>query len=99
LTVAFPVPNAFAVIVIQPALLVAFHVQFELAVTATLPLVAAEVGKVADNGEMVGVHWALKAKVADRTLGRISRGPTTLTTASYTTPTESGVVSSATKST
>jgi hypothetical protein len=80
--VALPVPYAFAVIVIQVALLVAVHAQAVAAVTATLPFVATEVDRVDDVGAMAAVQPVLNANVSDRALGRISIGPTAFTTAS-----------------
>ena len=67
---------------IQLALLVALHAQLVAAVTATLPFAATEVVRFDDVGEMPGVQGALNAKVADRSLERISTGLMTLTTAS-----------------
>lgn len=79
---ALPVPIAFAVIVIQLALLVAVHEQVEAAVTATVPVAAAEEDKFDDVGEMPGVHPALNMNVSDRTLETVCTEPTPLTTAS-----------------
>jgi hypothetical protein len=98
-TTALPLPYAFDVIVIQPALLVAVHAQVEFAVTAMLPLAAAGEDSVDEEGEIAGVHAELNANVSDRALEATSSGPTAFTTASYTTPRESGIVSKASRST
>lgn len=50
-----PVPFAPAVIVIQPALLVAVQLHPALAVTATVPVPVVEAA-LAEAGEIVGVH-------------------------------------------
>ena len=50
-----PVPVAPAVMVTQPALLVAVHAHPVDAVTVTVPVPAAAVG-LADAGEIAGVH-------------------------------------------
>ena len=51
-------PLAPALIVIQPALLAAVHVHPVPAVTATLPVAAADVVRFEDVGEIVNVHGA-----------------------------------------
>jgi hypothetical protein len=95
--VALPVPYAFAVIVIQEALLVAVHAQLASAVTTMLPFAATEVERVDDVGEIAGVQAELNAKVLDRALETVATEPTAFTTASYTTPAGSGVVNIAAK--
>jgi hypothetical protein len=57
-TVPFPFPLAPPVRVIQAALLVAVHVQPAPAVTVTVPLVATEVLRFADEGRMVNEQGA-----------------------------------------
>jgi hypothetical protein len=74
-----PVPVAPALMVIQPALLVAL--QPHAAVTATVPLPAVDV-MFADAGEMVGVHGGVKLNVFDRALALLPPGPTAATTTS-----------------
>ena len=57
-TVPLPVPLAPAVTEIHPTLVVAAHVQPALAVTFTVPVVATEVVKSAETGEIVNVQGA-----------------------------------------
>jgi hypothetical protein len=97
-TVPLPVPLVPEVIVIQLALLAPVHVQPVPAVTVTEPVADEEDVRLRDVGEIVGAHGALNANVFDRGVDWVPPGPTDLTTASYTTPGVSGVVSRATKS-
>jgi hypothetical protein len=53
-----PLPDAPAVTVIQPTLLVADQLHPVPAVTVTVPVAAAEVVRFDDVGEMVKVHGA-----------------------------------------
>ena len=92
-------PLAPALIVIHPALLAAVQVHPVPAVTATLPVAAADVVRFDDVGEIVGAQGGVNAKVFDRGVGDVPPGPTALTIDSYTTPGVSAVVNSATKST
>ena len=57
-TVPLPVPLAPAVTESQPVFVVAVHVQPELAVTATVPVVAAGEVRSTDSGEIENVHGA-----------------------------------------
>jgi hypothetical protein len=57
-TVPFPVPVPPDAMVIHGALVVATQLQLALAVTPTVPLVAADVVKSAETGEIVNVHGA-----------------------------------------
>src|SRR6185295_590671 len=97
--VPLPVPDAPAVTVIQPTLLAAVQVHPVPAVTVTLPVVAADVARFDDVGEIVGAQGSVNANVFDRGVDDVPPGPTALTTDSYTMPGVSAVVNSVTKST
>ena len=73
-------PAVPAVMVSQAALLVEVHVQPVPTVTATLPVVAADVVRLDEVGEIVGVHGTLNMNVFERALGAVPPGPTALTT-------------------
>ena len=78
-----PVPAAPAVTVIQDvALLAAVHAHPVPAETVTLPVVATEVVRFDEAGEIVGAQGTLNANVFERVLVAVPPGPTAFTTVS-----------------
>jgi hypothetical protein len=80
LTVPFPLPLPPLVIVIQVALLVAVHAQPVAVVTLTLAAPPAAVG-LAEVGDAVKLHGAVKLNVLESALGALPPGPTAATSA------------------